>query len=74
MIKEDLLKRTGALSTDSVRLARGETLEQACRSFEVSMINRALRNNKNNVSHAARMLGMPRSSLRRKIENYGIRV
>jgi len=74
MIKEDLLKRTGTLSTDSVRLARGETLEQACRSFEVSMINRALRNNKNNVSHAARVLGMPRSSLRRKIDSFGIRV
>ena len=74
MVKEDLLKRAGSLASDSIGLSRGETLDGACKSFEVSMISKALRKNGNNISHAARTLGMARSTLRNRIDKLGVRI
>jgi len=74
MIREDLSKRAGYFNSEGVRFNNCETLEQASRSFEVSMINRALRSHQNNISRAARALGMPRTSLRRKMETHQISI
>ena len=74
MVRDDLVKRAGRFADDPIRFAKGETLEQACRSFEFSMISKALRSNSNNISHAAKTLGIPRSTLRNKIENLGVKI
>jgi DNA-binding NtrC family response regulator len=72
MVRDDLSKRAGRFANDPVGLIRGENLEQACRNFEISMISKALRKHNNNITNAARTLGMARSTLRNKIERLGV--
>ncbi len=74
MVRDDLLKRAGDFSVDGVRFAKGETLEKACRSFEVSLISRAMKSNLNNLSSAARTLGIPRTTLRSRIDKLGMQI
>jgi len=74
MVREELFKRAGRFSDEPLLLAKGETLEHACRSFELSMISKALRSNSNNISHAAKTLGVPRSTLRNRIDKLGVRI
>ena len=74
MVREDLFKRAGHFANEAGGLVKGETLAKACRSFEVSMISKALRNNSNNISLAARTLGVPRTTLRNRINTLGVRL
>ena len=74
MVREDLFKRAGQFADAPTGLAKGETLEKACRSFEISMISKALRSNGNNISNAARTLGVPRTTLRNRINTLGVRI
>ena len=74
MVREDLFRRAGHFADAPTGLAKGETLERACRSFEISMISKALRSNGNNISIAARTLGVPRTTLRNRINTLGVRL
>ncbi len=74
MVRDDLLKRAGDFSIDGVRFAKGETLEKACRSFETSLISRAMKSNLNNLSSAAKTLGIPRTTLRSRMDKLGIQI
>ena len=74
MVREELSKRSGRFASDLMFKFNGETLEQACRGFEVSLISKTLYANQNNIVHTARVLGVPRTTLRRKMDNLGIKL
>ena len=74
MVKEDLMNRAGSFADEPMMLTRGENLEKACNSYEISLISKALRINKNNISLAARSLDIPRTTLRRRMERLGVRI
>jgi DNA-binding NtrC family response regulator len=64
----------GRFSTDQQTFISGDTFEQACKRFEINLISKTLNTNSSNITHAARVLGVPRTTLRRKIESLGIKV
>ena len=74
MVKEELTKRAGFFPTDQKMRSNGETLDAALRSYEITCINSALKANNFVISHAARSLGMPRSTLRNRMGTLGMRV
>jgi len=56
----------------TMELPRGSTLKEILNAVERATIVRALRNSKGNKSEAARSLGIWRSDIYRRIENYDI--
>ena len=74
MVREELSKRSGRFASDLMFKFNGETLEQACRGFEINLISKTLYANQNNIVHTARVLGVPRTTLRRKIDGLGIKI
>jgi DNA-binding NtrC family response regulator len=71
LIPTTLSQRTHAVA-ESPTSPEGITLPDAVRAFEKQMIADALVKNQQHKINTARMLGIPRSTLHRKIKEYQI--
>lgn len=71
-IINSLVQSSASHSPDCMTLVMG-TLKERVMAFEKREIIRALQENRNNVSGAARQLGIPQSTLQSKIQKLGIR-
>ena len=74
MVREELSKRSGRFAGDVVHLSSGETLEKAVRAFEIGLIVKSLSLNENNITKTAKALGVPRTTMRRKIDDFSISI
>ncbi len=73
--QEHLSERIKALKETSLTMGRGpETIQQVTARIEQNMILRALRQTNGNRTRAARMLGLTRQGLLKKIARYGLQV
>lgn len=72
MVRDDLSQRAGKFGEDLAGISRGETLLDACNQFERSLIRKAIHRHSGNLSHAARTLGVPRNTLRGRMERLGL--
>jgi two-component system response regulator HupR/HoxA len=64
--------RSEAVRANMGRLAGQRTLEEAVRALEEEMIRSALDSVRGNKVQAARLLGLSREGLRKKMKRYGI--
>ncbi|MGH8014512.1 MAG: sigma-54-dependent Fis family transcriptional regulator [Candidatus Binataceae bacterium] len=62
-----------AAESAQIGAAGAPSLWEARAAFEAEFITRALRENGSNISRAARMLGVSRAALQKKMKEYGLR-
>ena len=60
------------LALRSARESSGRLEDMSLEEVELFLIKKALAKNDGNVSHAARVLGLSRSALYRRLERYGL--
>jgi DNA-binding NtrC family response regulator len=68
MVRNDLKKRSGTFVSHAqpTHAIPGESLREACKRFEKSLIAQAMNAHKGNTARAAKALGIPRETLRYK--------